>query len=1011
MTPERYRQIGELYHAALELDRGERAAFLARACAHDEELRGEVESLLASHEQASGFLASPALGVAAAMLANEEAEPFEGRTIGRYRVLSLIGAGGMGRVYLAEDVELGRRVALKLLPEHFTHNQNQVQRFRQEARAASALNHPNILTVHEVGRMDNTEFIATEYVDGETLRDRLTRAPVSVREALDVAAQIGDALAVAHEAGIIHRDIKPENVMLRRDGYVKVLDFGIAKLTESLRPSQSATAASTLIKTNPGALLGTAEYMSPEQARGLAVDARTDIWSLGVVLYEMLAGQRPFSGPTHGDTIVSILEREPAPLASYQPEIPDELQRIVTKALAKDTSERFQTAKEMTIDLKRLRRWLEIEGEDFASPQADGAAASSGVQSVPSSARDVPQTDQPAARTSSLEFAVNEIKRHKAGVAITAVIFFVASAGVVFGLYKFFGRAQSTRSVAPLKVTPLTIMPGFERSPAFSPDGKEVAFVWTTEHANFDVYVKLIGAGEPLRLTSNPDKEMSPAWSPDGRYIAFLRGDGKDKGFYMIPALGGAERKLADAYGWEQRGALNQVVAWSPDGRTLALVDKAAENEPWCIYLLSVETGERRKFTTPPTQTDGDSTVAFSPDGRTLAFVRSHNLVGDAYVTPGDIYLAPVAGGDPVRLTFGETEIFGLAWTPDGAELVFSTQRGNTNRSTLWRINAAGGAPATDMGLVDGIFDLSISGQGNRLAFAQASGDFNIYRMEVTALPGGRRKVGPPASLIYSTRSESDPRLSPDGRRVVFISNRSGDSNMWVCDADGKNPAQLTDGVFVDTPAWSPDGRLIAFNSLAGGNADISAVSADGGAVRRLTTDPSAETLPSWSPDGGWLYFSSNRTGRPEVWKMPAAGGTPVQLTHGGGFNPVAAPDGRTVYYLRGEKDPWLWSVNAEGGAETRAIEVNPEPGKWIEPTNWAVVGPGIYFLEGKLGVGYTLKFFDFETRRTTLLMTFAGPGRSFAMLGLTVAPDERSIVYALRDKLDIDLMLVENFH
>jgi len=199
MTPERYRRIGELYHAALELDRGERAAFLARECANDDELRGEVESLLASHEQASGFLASPALGVAAAMLANEEAEPLKGRTIGRYRVLSLIGAGGMGRVYLAEDVELGRRVALKLLPEHFTHNQNQVQRFRQEARAASALNHPNILTVHEVGRVDNTEFIATEYVDGETLRDRLTQAPVNVREALDVAAQVGDALAVAHE--------------------------------------------------------------------------------------------------------------------------------------------------------------------------------------------------------------------------------------------------------------------------------------------------------------------------------------------------------------------------------------------------------------------------------------------------------------------------------------------------------------------------------------------------------------------------------------------------------------------------------------------------------------------------------------------------------------------------------------------------------------------------------------------------------------------------------------------
>ncbi len=1017
MTPERYRQIGDLFHAALEVDSDERAAFLERACADDPALRREVESLLASHQQASGFIASPALAVAAGLLAESETDALLGRTIARYRVLSLIGAGGMGRVYLAEDTELGRRVALKLLPEFFTHDKTQVQRFRQEARAASALNHPNIVTVHEVGQVDGTEFIVTEYVEGETLRDRLTHAPLRLREALDVTAQVADALAAAHEVGVVHRDIKPENIMLRRDGYVKVLDFGLAKLTENLAEFQAGefeAPTREIIRTNPGMVLGTAEYMSPEQARSLQVDTRTDVWSLGVVLYEMVAGRRPFSGETYGDIIVSILEREPAPLARLAPAAPAELERIVTKALAKDREERYQTVKDMSIDLRRLRRRLEVEAEieRSAASEANGEAVTSGGQVVVASAREqgVPQTEQvgTAARTSSLEFAVTEIKRHKTGVALTAVLLIAALAGLSFGLYKFFARAQPGRPAAPLKVTPLTSLPGIERNVAFSPDGKQIAFVWTNKRPNFDVYVKLIGAGEPLRLTTDPGRDMSPAWSPDGRYIAFMRGTGERKGFYIVPSLGGAERKLTDAYGWQQRGVMNQDVAWSPDGRTLAIVDKAAEEDPWCIYLLSVETGERRKLTTPPAKTDGDTTVAFSPDGQTLAFVRSHNLVGDIYLAPGDIYLAPVTGGDPVRLTFDEVTIEGLAWTPDGSELVFSSDRGNTSRPTLWRVPVKGGTPE-HLGLGDGIFDLSISAQGGRMAFAQESDDFDIHRVEVIAQPGGRRKIGSPTNLISSTRSDSDPYFSPDGQRIVFMSNRSGKSNLWVCDAEGKNLMELTDGLYLDTPRWSPDGRLIVFSSLESGNADISVIDANGGAVRRLTHDPSAETTPIWSPDGSWLYFGSNRTGRAEVWKMPAAGGSAVQLTHGGGFNPIPSLDGHTVYYLRDEKEPWLWAVSAEGGVETGVLE-NPEPGKWLEPANWAVVQHGIYFLEGKRGNPYTLKFFDFETRRTTLLTTFE-PLTPFAMIGLTVAPDERSILYSRLEKFDFDLMLVENFH
>jgi Tol biopolymer transport system component len=292
---------------------------------------------------------------------------------------------------------------------------------------------------------------------------------------------------------------------------------------------------------------------------------------------------------------------------------------------------------------------------------------------------------------------------------------------------------------------------------------------------------------------------MSPAWSRDGRYIAFLRATGAGKGVYVIPASGGTERKLTDAYGWELRTVMSQAVAWSPDGHTLAIVDKTAADDPWSIYLLSVETGELRKFTTPMAQTDDDTTVAFSPDGRMLAFVRSHKLLGDIYLAPGDIYLAPIAGGDPVRLTFIEKTIHGLTWTPDGTELVFSSERGRSGHPILWRIPAAGGTPALVADRPgDSMFDPSVSEQGNRLAFTQLSYDYNIYRVELTEQPGGRRKASTPTNLISSTRTEADPHFSPDGRKVLFISSRSGNYNLWVCDADGKNPTQLTDGVHVD---------------------------------------------------------------------------------------------------------------------------------------------------------------------------------------------------------------------
>src|SRR5437764_4168435 len=389
MKAERWQQVNDLFQSAAERAPEERATFRDRGCHGDEGLRREVESLLASYERAENFSESPAFEVAPELLTNDRPGALVGELIGHYRIESLIGVGGMGEVYLARDERLGRKVALKLLPERLTVDETQLSRFKTEARSASALNHPNILTVYEIGAEGNRQFIATEFIEGMTLRASLACGRMNLHDALEIAVQVASALAAAHETGVVHRDMKPENIMLRPDGYVKVLDFGIAKLTEQRLESDLVGPGTTaLLQTRPGLVLGTAHYMSPEQARGQKVDARSDIWSLGVVIDETIRGIPPFSGETPSDCIASILTTEPAPLSGVLPEVPLKLESILQKALRKNRDERYPTIKEMLADLRNLKEELEAEG---SSPQTKARA----------------------------ESIVSKIKRHKRGVLFT----------------------------------------------------------------------------------------------------------------------------------------------------------------------------------------------------------------------------------------------------------------------------------------------------------------------------------------------------------------------------------------------------------------------------------------------------------------------------------------------------------------------------------------------------------------------------------------------------------------
>src|SRR5216110_2159121 len=348
MTPARLQTIEEIFHAALDQEPDQVGAFLDAACEGDELLHRKVEALLASHQRADAFIETPVAGITTRIIENGQADLLVGRTIGHYKISKRIGTGGMGDVYLAIDVTAGRKAALKLLPMRFTADAERLKRFQQEAHAVVGLNHPNILTIYEIGEDHSTHYIASELIEGETLRQRLKRGPMQLSEAVDIAVQVASALAAAHHAGIVHRDIKPENIMLRPDGYVKVLDFGIAKLAEEEVPTtMPRDEALLLVETNLGSVLGTVRYMSPEQAFGAQVDKRTDVWSLGVVLYEMVTGHAPFTGDTPGEVMSSILEKEPPPLTRYIARAPAELQQIISNMLRKDREQRYQTAHEL----------------------------------------------------------------------------------------------------------------------------------------------------------------------------------------------------------------------------------------------------------------------------------------------------------------------------------------------------------------------------------------------------------------------------------------------------------------------------------------------------------------------------------------------------------------------------------------------------------------------------------------------------------------------------------------
>jgi Tol biopolymer transport system component/tRNA A-37 threonylcarbamoyl transferase component Bud32 len=928
----------------------------------------------------------------------------------------------MGEVYLAHDTQLERAVALKVLPAKVASDAERMRRFTQEAKSAAAINHPSIAHIYEIGESDGIHFISMEYVDGETLREKIHDEKAELRKLLYYLQQTAEGLSKAHAAGVVHRDLKPDNIMITRDGHAKVLDFGLAKLLERQKSMEvendhlNGAAMKTLSQHSaPGLILGTVGYMSPEQALGKSpqIDHRSDIFSFGCVLYEAATGHRPFEADSAIESLHKVVYEPAPPLKEFNPSAPSELQRIVRRCLAKDPEERYQSIKDVAIELKELRRELEGEANsNTAVPPISPEKATTSRRPGPTFGTGVVKgavTNEISAPRpmSSAEYLVTEIKKHRRGAVIVTATLALAVTVLTFAWYKSTNTTQTAVTGPAARVVPFTAFPGVESSPSFSPDGNQIAFSWNGEKEdNPDIYVKLIDAGTPLRLTSNPAKDEAPTFSPDGRYIAFQRTSAEHSAAYLLPALGGSERKLADLFSGNTSVNTGRLGPYSPDGKFLVVSDKELAEEPFAIYLIAIETGERRKLTSPPAGSVGDGSPAFSPDGKWLAFIRA------VAVSVADLYVMPTAGGEMKRLTFDKTGmgvlsgigVGGLTWTTDGREIIFSSLRGGSV-SHLWRVAASGGKPVRIEGAGPLSFSPSVSPRGGRLAYMQSFNDLNIWRVPL----GEDGRAGPPTRFISSTLVDDGASYSPDGRKIVFASTRSGSSEIWVCEADGTKPVRLTNfgGPVTGSPRWSPDGRWIAFDTRVEGNPDIFVISSEGGKPRRLTTEASEDIVPSWSRDGRFIYFSSTRSGSLQIWKVPAEGGEARQLTKGGGFEGYESADGKYIYYRRERYQtvPGLWRVPVEGGEETRFFDQH-RIGIW---RSWTITEGGIFFVTGETATKTVIEYYSFATGD---VKPVAVPEKQIlpTYLGLSVSPDGRWLLYTQADQRGSDLMLVENF-
>ncbi len=786
-----------------------------------------------------------------------------GTRIGAYRIDAYLGGGRMGDVYKATDTRLDRVVALKLLAPELTCDESAKAQFVQETKAASALDHPNICTIHEIGETDEGPvYLAMSYYDGGTLKERIARGPLKIDDALDIAVQIAQGLADAHASGIIHRDIKPANVMFK-GRVVKIVDFGVAKLAGYTGLTETGTG------------LGTASYMAPELFGEGCVDQRADLWSLGVVLYEMVIGQPPFKGDREMVVANAIQEQTPQPLTALRSDVPVGLERIAHRALAKKTNERYQTAADLLSELRWLSRGAEQRSTRVSWRKV---AAASGVVVA----------------------------------ASTAAFFLLTDARTSDTILRLTNPTQVTTAL------------GVEAYPDWSPDGQTLVYAANPDSdlygGNWDIWLTQVGGGASVNRTADhTGDDRYPSWSPDGQQIAFWSArDGG--GYFVMSALGGASRRVSATPGGT---ALDlSPPQWSPDSTELASV--TYQDGQAFLDVVTLRTNDSRRI--PLTVQNKALDLSWSPDGRYVAYVDAVDLASQ--VTR--LWLFQLSSGDAVELTDGRSKLWSPHWAPDGRTLYYVSNR--TGSMDLWQLRlqsdgtADGEATRVTSGV--GMIRAAQAADGSRVAYSRGRRVANVWRVPIV---DDRRATWADAEQITFDEAAIEMLdVSPDGTRLVVSSDRAGNPDLWVLPTGGGEMQQLTTDITPDwSPAWSPDGGAIVFYAYRSGNRDIWVMPLGGGAPRQLTTDPADEQYPSWAPDGASVVYSNARGG---IWTVPSQGGEPRQIVAGStaDLEPAWSPDGRRLVFTATRGGPRVvWHVSRDGGEPEPLGQIRADRPVW----------------------------------------------------------------------------------
>ncbi len=773
-----------------------------------------------------------------------------GKELGHYRILKKIGSGGMGEVYLAEDTKLGRKIALKVLPSQLAEQPDRRRRFEQEAKAVAALNHPNIVTVFSVENADGVHFITMEWVQGGNLSRLIPPKGLDLGRFLQLAVPIAEALGVAHQKGIVHRDLKPDNIMLADDGRVKILDFGLAKLIQdAVEPDEHAETGSVSpmnLSTREGVIVGTVAYMSPEQAEGKPLDQRSDIFSLGVIFYEMLTGILPFQGDSAASVISAILRDTPRPVLELNPSLPHQVGKIIRRCLAKDLTRRHQSALDIRNELEEL-------SEEIGS----------GVLT-----------------TTRIESTVSGVSR-KSRLSFVIMFTLLAAAGIT-GYVLLRNKPVSEKAPVVHNITQITTAPGQELFPSLSPDGKSVVYE-SHVSGNWDIYLQRASGKNPNNLTQDSKADDTQAsFSPDGEHIVF-RSERDGGGIFTMGSTGESVLRLTD-FGYNPAWSFNSKdVVFATERITQPLRGPTVSQ----LWTVSVADGSKRLVS----KEDGLQ-PSYSPHGYRIAYWGRTPVTGK-----DDIWTLPAGGGPPVAVTNDAALDWNPVWSPDGKYLYFCSDR--TGSMNIWRASidektgrVVGEPQQVTTGAAASSQHLSVSQDGKLISYvARFFETKNLERIQFD--PSSGSVQGQPSWLTQGSRMVSFPEPSPDGQWLAY-SSEGKQPDIFLIKADGSGLRQLTDDPHEDrAPRWSPDGKTIAFFSNRSGKYEIWGLNPDGSDLRQLSSNPGAH-YPVWSPDGKRMAYSDHSPNGNFVFPLGESGNKEFALP--------SLPDTTQTF------EAWSWS-------------------------------------------------------------------------------------------------------